>query len=171
MLALKTENQQLPQNPCPIALLLKEKSGLANHPLSCHPQRGCLAAEKMRERKRKMREEGSSGKTPASLYIPAKAKNQDCSTRFPLSLYSAQISKNTKIPSIPIMHEGKNWKKKKLKKGSQTGVKRAKNKKNAEAFSHSAKFRTMRKFAPFCKATQFSSFSLSSFLLVSDLPC
>ena len=66
------------------------------------------------------------GKLPPSLCIPAKAKNQDRSTRFPLRLYSAQISKNTKIPSIPIIHEGQNWKIK-IKKGSQTGVKRAKN--------------------------------------------
>ena len=28
----------LPQNPSPVALLFKDKRGLANHPLSCHPQ-------------------------------------------------------------------------------------------------------------------------------------
>ena len=66
-----------------------------------------------------------------SVY-PAKRKIKIVSTRFGLSLYSAQISKNTKIPSIPIIHVGKNGKKK-SQKGSQTRVKRTKNQK---AFSH-----------------------------------
>ena len=42
----------LPQNPSPAALLVKDKRGLANHPLICHPQ-GCLASEKVRENERK----------------------------------------------------------------------------------------------------------------------
>ena len=42
----------LPQNPSPEALLFKDKRGLANHPLSFHPQ-GCLAIEKVRENERK----------------------------------------------------------------------------------------------------------------------
>ena len=28
----------LPQNPSIVALIFKDKRGLANHPLSCHPQ-------------------------------------------------------------------------------------------------------------------------------------
>ena len=62
------------------------------------------------------------------------------STRFGLSLYSAQISKNTKILSIPIIHEGQNGKK--LQKGSQTGSKGQKIKKHFRICAkilHSAK--------------------------------
>ena len=74
------------------------------------------------------------GKLPFSLCIAAKKKIKILSTRFGLSLYNAQIGKSTKIPSIPIIHEGQNGKK--SQKGSQMGVKRAK---NQEAFSHCAK--------------------------------
>ena len=42
----------LSQNPSLVALLFKDKSGLANHPLSCL-LRGCLASEKVRENERK----------------------------------------------------------------------------------------------------------------------
>ena len=42
----------LPQNPSPVAILFKDKRGLANHPLSCL-LRGCLASEKVRENERK----------------------------------------------------------------------------------------------------------------------
>ena len=43
----------LPQNPSPVALLFKDKRGLANHSLSCHPQGvfGKRESEKIRERK------------------------------------------------------------------------------------------------------------------------
>ena len=36
-------------------------------------------------------------------------------TRFDLRLYIAQIRTNTKIPSIPVIHEWKNWKNHKKK--------------------------------------------------------
>ena len=42
----------LPKNPSPVALLFKDKRGLANHPLSCL-LRGCLTSEKVRENERK----------------------------------------------------------------------------------------------------------------------
>ena len=48
----------LPQNPSPVALLFKDKKGLANHPLSCHPQ-GVFGK---RESERKMRERKIGGK-------------------------------------------------------------------------------------------------------------
>ena len=86
-----------------------------------------------------MRGEESSGKTPSQSLYSSREKNQDVSTRFGLSLYSSQISKNTKIPSIPIIHEGQNWKKK-SQKGSQTRVKRAKIKKMQKHFRTGAKF-------------------------------
>ena len=54
-----------------------------------------------------MEEKENSGKTPAqTVFVFSKAKIKIFSSRFGLSLYSAQISKNTKIPSIPIIHEG-----------------------------------------------------------------
>ena len=50
------------------------------------------------------------GKLPLNLCISSQEKNQVGSTRFHLSLYSAQISKKYKIPSIPIIHEGQSGK-------------------------------------------------------------
>ena len=47
----------LPQICSPVALIIKDKKGLANHPLSCHPQRvfdkreSERNGEKMREKK------------------------------------------------------------------------------------------------------------------------
>ena len=106
-------------NCSPIALIFKDKGGLANHPLSCHPQ-GVFGRRESERKAKKMRERKSSGKTPShKLYIQQR-ENEDPCTRFDLSLYSAQINKNTKIPSILIIHEGKNWKnhKKEVKRGS-----------------------------------------------------
>ena len=47
----------LPQNPSLVALLFKDKKGLANHPLSFLLM-GCLASKKVREneKKKNMRE-------------------------------------------------------------------------------------------------------------------
>ena len=106
----------LPQNRCPVALLFKDGGGLANHPLSYHPH-GVFGNQENERKKKKMRERKSSGKTPAYKIYIQQRKNENVSTIFYLSLYSAQIRKNTQIPSIPIMHEGKNWKnhKKKVK--------------------------------------------------------
>ena len=42
----------LPQNPSPVALLFKDKKGLANHSLSCLLRR-CLASEKVRKNERR----------------------------------------------------------------------------------------------------------------------
>ena len=41
----------LPQIRSPLALLFKEKGGLANHPLSCHPQRVFGSQENKRKRR------------------------------------------------------------------------------------------------------------------------
>ena len=41
----------LPQNPSPVALLFKDKRGLANQHLSCLLRR-CLASKKVRENER-----------------------------------------------------------------------------------------------------------------------
>ena len=120
MLALKAKEPTfLPQNRCPVALLFKDGEGLANHPLSCHPQ-GVFGSRENETKANKMRERKSRGKNLAwKLYIQQR-KNENVSTRFYLSLYSNQISKNTQIPSIPIIHEGQNWKnqKKEVKRGS-----------------------------------------------------
>ena len=82
------------------------------------------------------------------------------STRFGLSLYNGQISKTTKIPSIPKIHEGQNGKKitKGKSKGGQKGKKIKKH------------FRTVRKFRTLLRSA-LSSFFYSSVLLNSDLQC
>ena len=92
-----------------------------------------------------MKQKKKSGKNPTqhSVYS-AKAKNQDSPTRFHFSLHSAQISKNKKIHSILIIHEGKNGKN--HKKEVKREVKRVKKITNEGAFSHSAKFSQVRNF-------------------------
>ena len=97
-------NNILPQNRCPVALLFKDGGGLINHPSSCHPQRVFDRWENARKGN-KMKEKGSSGKTPASVFSSSKKKLFPI-TRFVLSLYIAQVSKKTIIPSISLMHEG-----------------------------------------------------------------
>ena len=107
------------KNCSPVALIFKDKGGLANHPVSCHPQ-GVFGSRESGRKGEKMREREAAGKLPPStVSIPVEKCESPC-TRFDLSLYSAQISKNTKIPSIPIIHEGKNWKnhKREVKRGS-----------------------------------------------------
>ena len=51
-------SSSLPQNPSLVAPLFKDKRGLANHPLSCHPQ-GVFGRQ---ESERKMRERETSGR-------------------------------------------------------------------------------------------------------------
>ena len=102
-----------------------------------------------------MREKKSSGKTPAHKLSLISSKNEIASIRFGLSLYSAQLRKNTKIPSIPIIHEGENWKK--SQKGSQTGVKRAK------------KSHKVQNFAPCKNFTAYQNFRYFIFLASSAL--
>ena len=61
----------LPQNRCLVALLFKDGGGLANHPLSCHPQ-GVFGSRENKRKGKKMGEKESSGKTPAQNFITAK---------------------------------------------------------------------------------------------------
>ena len=91
-------NNILPQNRCPVALLFKDGGGLSNHPLSCHPQ-GMFGMWENARKGNKMKEKGSSGKTPASVFSSSRIK-KILITRFVLSLYIApNRKKNTKIPS------------------------------------------------------------------------
>ena len=52
------------QNCYPIALFFKDGGGLANHPLSCHPQ-GVFGRRESERKGEKMREKEKSGKTGA----------------------------------------------------------------------------------------------------------
>ena len=66
----------LPQNRCPVALLFKDAGGLANHPLSFHPQ-GVFGSRENERKEKKMRERKSSGKIPTQkLYIQQKKKKK-----------------------------------------------------------------------------------------------
>ena len=144
-------NNILPQNRCQLALLFKDGGGLANHPLSCHPQGVFGRWENVRKGK-KMKEKGSSGITPASVFSSSRTK-KILITRFVLRLYIAPNRK--KIPKYPqntIIHGGKKW-----EKGSQKEPKV----KNAGGI-----------FAQGCKIAYVLFFSLSStppFLLISDM--
>ena len=101
------------------------------------------------------------------MYFP-ESENQKLRsiTRFVLSLYSAQVSKKTIIPSIPMIHEGQKWKKK-SQKGSWES-------KGQSLFCTGANFRPVRIFAQWCKifapfweVLDFSAFyALLSFLIL-----
>ena len=56
------KTNSLPQNLSPVALLFKDKGGLANHPLSCHPQ-GVFGRRESARKGEKMREKKKSRKT------------------------------------------------------------------------------------------------------------
>ena len=56
------------KNCSPVALLFKDKGGLANHPLSCHPQ-GVFGSRESGRKGEKMREKKRSGKTPAQFFV------------------------------------------------------------------------------------------------------
>ena len=73
---VKNRDQQLPQNPSPVALLFKEKSSLANHPLSCHPQRGVWQPRKWKKNRENEAEEEKWENSRPVLYIPTKRKTK-----------------------------------------------------------------------------------------------
>ena len=56
----------LPQNCYPVALFFKDGGGLANHPLSCHPQ-GVFDRRGSERKGEKMRENEKSGKIGALI--------------------------------------------------------------------------------------------------------
>ena len=104
----------LPQNPSPVALLFKDGGGLANHPLSCHPQ-GVFGSRENKRKTKKMKEEETSGKAYRPvLCISNQAKRIDPPLYKGLSLYKALIRKIQKYPQFTLIHEGKKW-----EKGSQ----------------------------------------------------
>ena len=71
-----------------------------------------------------------SGRTPAQCFVyqMQKIKVKITITRFVLSLYSAQVSKKTIIPSIPMIQEEQNWKKNHRREVKQS--------QKGKAFSH-----------------------------------
>ena len=95
---------------------------------------------------------------PAAVYS-AKRKIKNRSTRFQLSLFSAQISKNTKIPSVPIIHEGKNGKNHKKEVKLEVNGAKKKNKKMQDIFALVRFFAHCKIFAPFYEALDFPAFS------------
>ena len=66
----------LPHIQSPVALIFKDKGGLANHPLSCHPQ-GVFGRRENERKGEKMREKERSGKTPVQLSV-LNAENERC---------------------------------------------------------------------------------------------
>ena len=124
---------------------------------------------------KKMREKKIAGKLlPNTISIPVE-KNENPCTRFDLSLYSAQISKNTKIPSIPIIHEGKNWKnhKKEVKRGVKwtTGGLAGWNFRSLEEFRRLRNFATCKNFTAYQISFNAPFFPLLALLSLWDLIC
>ena len=63
-----TINNSLPQIQSPVVLIFKVEGGLANHPLSCHPQ-GVFGRRENERKYDKMREKERSGKTPTQSLL------------------------------------------------------------------------------------------------------
>ena len=76
-------NNILPQNRCQVALLFKDGGGLANHPLSFHPQ-GVFGRSENARKGKKMKEKGSSGKTLASVFSSSRKKKSHYKVCFEL---------------------------------------------------------------------------------------
>ena len=59
------------KNCSPVALFFKDKGGLANHPLSCHPQE-VFGSRQSGRKGEKMKERKTAGKlSPSTVSIPA----------------------------------------------------------------------------------------------------
>ena len=100
-----------PQNPSPVALLFKDGGGLANHPLSCHPQ-GVFGNRENKRKTKKMKEEESSRKAYRPLLCILHPAKKSSPFYKGLSFYKALKKKNTKIPSIhTYTYEGQKWEK------------------------------------------------------------
>ena len=98
MHALKTEDQQFTLNPKPAALLFKEKSGLANHPLSCHPQRGVWQPRKWKKGRENGATEKEAGELKASRQKETLLMKRDDLTVSSLGAFIAKpLYKITKI--------------------------------------------------------------------------
>ena len=115
----------LPQNPSPVALIFKDGVGLANHPLSCHPQGVFGSRENKRKTKKMKEEEGSRKAYRPVLCISNQAKKIDPPLYKGLSLYKALIRKIQKYPQFTLIHmKGKNGKKRvKMTKSQKCGAK------------------------------------------------
>ena len=60
---------RLPQIQSPVALLFKDKGGLANHPLSCHPQGVFGSRESGRKGEKKRKKEKERENSRPVLYL------------------------------------------------------------------------------------------------------
>ena len=65
---INMRTNSLPNIQSPVALLFKDKGGLANHPLSCHPQ-GVFGSRENEMKGEKIREKERSGKSHAELSV------------------------------------------------------------------------------------------------------
>ena len=115
-----------------------------------------------------------AGKLTPSLYS-SKCKKSSCSTRLHMGLYSAQVIKNMKIPSILMIHEGRNGEKE-VKRVKKSQMQR-------EIFAVGENFAPCKilvvpnfrtvvpNFAPLCSYAFLIFFYSSAppFLLISDL--
>ena len=100
----RTKN--LPQNRCLVALLFKDGGGLANHPLSCHPQRVFDSLES--ERKLKKRRE--NGKKRELLAVRAKnlltGQKVSLLQCVQMTYIDTKTSKITKLHELSLLHKG-----------------------------------------------------------------
>ena len=62
------------KNCSPVALLFKDKGGLANHPLSCDPQ-GVFGSRESGRKGEKMKKKKNNGKTPSHNVSAFDAEN------------------------------------------------------------------------------------------------
>ena len=65
---VKNRGSSVTSKPLPSSPPLQRGRGLANHPLSCHPQRSVCQSRKGKENERKWEKGGSNGETTAPFY-------------------------------------------------------------------------------------------------------
>ena len=96
----------LSQNHCQVALLLKDGGGLANNPLSCHPQ-GVFGSRENERKEKKMREIEKERKK-----LAVRAKNLFAGQKFSLlqcvqmAYIATKTSKITKLHELSLLHKG-----------------------------------------------------------------
>ena len=154
-----------------MALLFKDGGGLANHPLSCHPQ-GVFGSRESKRKGKKMGEKESSGKTPAIIFINGEDLNSACLGGF----YSPTPFTNYQNNIVNTITMGaKKEENQKVKKRSQKvkGARSQQCRMNSGCMMNSGSMKEISQPAKFCRLRNFCNPAkflwCSNFLIFSTL--
>ena len=94
------------QNRCPVALIFKDGGGLANHPLSFHPQ-GVFGSQENERKAKKMRETEKERKKLVvrvkNLFAGQKVSLLQC---VQMAYIATKTRKITKLHELSLLHKG-----------------------------------------------------------------